>query len=77
MIQLLTAKQMKALERAVIERGLAGLDLMERAGRRVVAAICETWPALADQKPSVLVLRGPGNNGGDGFVIARLLRELH
>jgi len=50
---------------------VTGLDLMERAGAGVVAAILAQWPD-AEGAP-VAVLCGPGNNGGDGFVIARLM----
>ena len=65
---------MRALEQFEIESGAAtGLELMERAGQGVVKAVMEEWPDF-DKKPhTALVLCGPGNNGGDGFVIARLL----
>jgi len=63
---------MRAIERHAIESGaVSGLTLMERAGEGVVAAIRARWPGAL----RVTVLCGPGNNGGDGFVVARLLRE--
>lgn len=52
---------------------ISGAELMERAGRAVVAALLEVFPGLSAQPGRALVLCGPGNNGGDGFVIARLL----
>ncbi|MCG7492511.1 NAD(P)H-hydrate dehydratase [Thalassobius sp. Cn5-15] len=74
MTELLTAAQMRAIEQAAIQSGeVTGLELMERAGAGVVEAIFEEWPALADAPGRAVVLCGPGNNGGDGFVVARLL----
>src|SRR6056297_2219479 len=76
MHELLTAAQMRAIEQAAIESGtVTGLELMERAGRGVVAAVFEAWPDLAQAPHKAVVLCGPGNNGGDGFVVARLLKE--
>ncbi|MEL6642193.1 MAG: NAD(P)H-hydrate dehydratase [Pseudomonadota bacterium] len=76
MTELLTAAQMKAIEQAAIASGkVTGLELMERAGRGVVVAIFEEWPELAKGAHRVVVLCGPGNNGGDGFVVACLLKE--
>jgi hydroxyethylthiazole kinase-like uncharacterized protein yjeF len=76
MTELLTAAQMRAIETAAIESGeVTGLELMERAGRGVVEAIFEEWPELAKTSHKAVVLCGPGNNGGDGFVVARLLKE--
>ncbi len=67
---------MRAIEQAAIGSGaVTGLDLMERAGRAVVEAVFEEWPGLSAAPGRALVLCGPGNNGGDGFVVARLLQE--
>ncbi|MEM9012217.1 MAG: NAD(P)H-hydrate dehydratase [Pseudomonadota bacterium] len=76
MTELLTAAQMRGIERAAIESGaVTGLELMELAGRGVVEAILAEWPEMATAPQRAVVLCGPGNNGGDGFVVARLLRE--
>ncbi len=76
MTDLLTAAQMRAIEQAAIDNGeVTGLELMERAGRGVVDAIFEEWPELRETSHRAVVLCGPGNNGGDGFVVARLLKE--
>ncbi|MEO1025313.1 MAG: NAD(P)H-hydrate dehydratase [Pseudomonadota bacterium] len=75
-MELLTAEQMRAIEQAAIDSGeVTGLELMERAGRGVVEAIFEEWPELRATSHRAVVLCGPGNNGGDGFVVARLLKE--
>lgn len=70
---------MRGIESTAIASGrVTGLELMERAGLGVIDAIFETWPDLAgrgDPPHSAVVLCGPGNNGGDGFVIARQLRR--
>jgi len=72
-VLLLTAAEMRELDRATIESGHAtGEALMERAGAGVAEAMERRYgPALALR---VLVLCGTGNNGGDGFVAARHLR---
>jgi len=76
MTELLTSAQMRAIEAAAMESGaVTGVELMERAGAGVVAALLEEWPELAEGAQRAVVLCGPGNNGGDGFVVARLLRE--
>lgn len=75
MAQLLTAAQMREIEQKAIRSGdVTGLELMERAGAGVVGAVFKHWPALGKTRHRALVLCGPGNNGGDGFVIARLLK---
>ena len=76
MSELLTAAQMRAAENLATDAGqVTGLELMERAGRGVVEAVFEEWPRLAASRHKAVVLCGPGNNGGDGFVVARLLKE--
>lgn len=76
MTELLTAAQMRAIEQAAIASGkVTGLELMERAGRGVVDAVLTEWPGLAATSHKAVILCGPGNNGGDGFVVARLLKE--
>jgi hydroxyethylthiazole kinase-like uncharacterized protein yjeF len=72
--ELLTAAEMRAAEAAAIARGAAtGRELMERAGRAVAAAVRAEWPELARAPHRAVVLCGPGNNGGDGYVVAREL----
>lgn len=67
---ILTAAEMRAAEQAVFASGVAEYALMERAG---AAAADIIW--RVGGKRDTLVLCGPGNNGGDGFVIARILRD--
>ena len=65
------AATMRALDRwAIEEQGVEGIELMERAG----AAVARTVEQLAPDGP-VAVICGKGNNGGDGLVVARLLRQ--
>jgi len=66
------AEQVRALDRAAIEDfGIPGEVLMERAGGAAFALLLQCWPRTHD----ITVLTGTGNNGGDGFVLARLARE--
>lgn len=62
---------MAEADRRTIEAGTPGIELMERAGAAVARAAGEA--AVAGRR--VAVVCGPGNNGGDGFVAARILRE--
>ncbi|QFT59477.1 Bifunctional NAD(P)H-hydrate repair enzyme Nnr [Sulfitobacter sp. THAF37] len=72
----LTSAQMRAVERAAMASGaVTGRTLMERAGRGVVEALRARRSDLVVPGQRAVVLCGPGNNGGDGYVIARLLRE--
>ena len=67
-----TAEEMRRADRHAIEAlGLPARLLMENAGRAVATAILRQFPRI--RRP--LVLCGSGNNGGDGFVVARILRE--
>lgn len=67
--ELLTTEEMYRADAAAIRGGISGERLMENAGRAVADAVVARW----SPRP-VAVLCGPGNNGGDGFVAARLLR---
>ena len=68
--EILTVAEMYAADRYAGENGVPSLTLMENAGRAIAMEITRRWSA----RPT-LVLCGPGNNGGDGFVIARHLAE--
>ncbi|MCY4304086.1 MAG: NAD(P)H-hydrate dehydratase [Aestuariivita sp.] len=76
MSELLTTNQMKFIENQAIQNGqITGLQLMENAGLAVVNVIFDEWPELKKKFANAIILCGPGNNGGDGFVISRLLKE--
>jgi hydroxyethylthiazole kinase-like uncharacterized protein yjeF len=68
--KILTVAEIAAADRAAIASGTPGIELMERAGTAVADAIAERF----SPRP-VCVLCGPGNNGGDGYVAARLLKS--
>ena len=71
MTGMITAEQMRLLEKTAMESGrVTGQALMQRAGEGVIAAALREWPALAQGAHHALILCGPGNNGGDGYVIA-------
>ena len=71
--KLVTGREMAAVDqRTIAEAGISSAELIERAGTEVVAAIAARWDGLAGLQ--AVVLCGKGNNGGDGFAVARLLR---
>ena len=72
-IAIYTAEQVRTLDRIAIEKmGIAGHTLMCRAGEAAVAALRRRWPATQ----SIAVYCGAGNNAGDGYVVARVARDL-
>jgi NAD(P)H-hydrate epimerase len=70
-VKILTAAETREVDRLTIERGIPGLILMENAGSRVVDFLRDTFAPLSDHR--IAVVCGKGNNGGDGFVVARQL----
>ncbi|HYI92394.1 MAG TPA: NAD(P)H-hydrate dehydratase [Bryobacteraceae bacterium] len=70
-MKVLTAAEMREVDRRTEELGISGPILMENAGHRVVEFVSQRWPILSKQR--IVVLCGKGNNGGDGMVIARQL----
>jgi NAD(P)H-hydrate epimerase len=72
-LPVVTAAEMRAAEKALFARGTPSFDVMATAGKAVVAAIQQRWPTPFKR---ALILAGPGNNGGDGFIVARELADL-
>ena len=72
--KLYTAEQTRSLDAVAIEgRGVEGYTLMQRAGAAAFQVLRACWP----QAQGVSILCGPGNNGGDGFVIGNLALQAH
>ncbi|HEY1474543.1 MAG TPA: NAD(P)H-hydrate dehydratase [Pseudolabrys sp.] len=69
-MELLTNDEMAEADRLTITSGVAGIELMENAGRAVADAVSAVL-----EGHRVVIVAGPGNNGGDGFVAARHLAE--
>src|SRR5215831_9685718 len=71
-MKILTASQIREIDRVSIEQfGIPGILLMENAGMRVVESLEARFENLRDLQ--IVILSGRGNNGGDGFVVARQL----
>ncbi len=71
---LVTANEMQAMDRQTIEDfGIPGVVLMENAGRGATRFLLEQIPDIENKK--VGIIAGRGNNGGDGFVMARYLKQ--
>jgi len=70
-MKVLTAAQMREVDRRTIEAGIPGIVLMENAGDRVVEFLERRFAPLAAHR--IAILCGKGNNGGDGMVVARQL----
>ena len=67
--ELLTTDQMYRADALAIEGGTSGVTLMENAGQAITDVILDRY-----ESGMAAILCGPGNNGGDGFVVARLLQ---
>ena len=73
-MKVLTAEQMREADRLTTERyDIPSLQLMENAGAAAASYLSSVYPDLARRR--VVILCGKGNNGGDGLVVARRLRE--
>jgi len=68
---LYTAEQVRALDRAALAGEIEGFDLMQSAAAATLAHLRRRWPDVR----SICVVCGPGNNGGDGFLLAALTPE--
>jgi len=71
-MKVLTAEEMREVDRRTMELGIPSLVLMENAGMRVVELLERRFAPLGEQR--VVIFCGKGNNGGDGLVIARQLQ---
>ncbi len=70
-MRVLTAAEMREVDRRTISLGIPDVVLMENAGHRVVELLAARFAPLASQR--IVILCGKGNNGGDGIVVARQL----
>ncbi len=73
MAKIVTVDQMVAIEKEAVKAGLSYDQMMENAGQSVAQHILATWPEAA--KSRILIVVGPGNNGGDGLVAGYFLAE--
>ena len=71
-MKIFTSAQIHELDKFTIEKEpISSIDLMERAAKALTQAIMDTWSVTMP----IVVFAGPGNNGGDGLAVARLLAE--
>ena len=68
---ILTCKDLNDLDKKTIKKYISGINLMENAGKEIFKFIKNKF----DKSKKINILCGPGNNGGDGFVVERLLKE--
>ena len=73
-IPVLTPEQSNNWDRLAVSAGVELATLMESAGRAVAVVLADRYPLLL--RAGVLVAAGPGNNGGDGWVVARALHHV-
>ena len=71
LMKLYTGQDMKMVDKKAIEAGIPSIVLMENAGRSIADDLLKRWPTTKN----VVILCGNGNNGGDGYVAARHLKE--
>ena len=69
--ELYTAEQVRAIDASAVRSGISGYELMCRAGGFAFNVIMNRWPSCR----SLLIFAGTGNNGGDGYVVARIAHE--
>jgi ADP-dependent NAD(P)H-hydrate dehydratase / NAD(P)H-hydrate epimerase len=72
-VRVASASETVACERATMTRGTTSAELMKRAGESAASEILSRYPACADS--GVVIYAGPGNNGGDGWVVAGVLAQ--
>jgi NAD(P)H-hydrate epimerase len=65
------SQQIKLIEQQIFASGVISADLMEQAGQAAFEVLQQCWP----QAKKIIVLSGTGNNGGDGYVLARLAQQ--
>src|SRR5690349_19241656 len=72
-MKVLTAAEMRDVDRRTIEMGISGEILMENAAHRVLEFLVERFSPLSDHR--IVILCGKGNNGGDGLAIGRIIKS--
>ncbi len=73
MEEIVTSARMKEIEKEAFEKGLPYIDMMENAGKSAAEEIIENY----NPKDKIVVIAtGKGNNGGDGYVVARYLKKI-